>query len=92
MMTREEIDAVQRHLTSGNLNQGAFNASIDSLISSCTSSEQRSKLMSAKSWANLYFSPKKWEKWGSRERVRDFALGDLSVALMIAERIDRRSE
>lgn len=92
MTARDAIDAVRKHLTSGNLNQGAFNASIDSLINSCASSEQRSKLKSARSWADIYFSPRKWEKWGSREAVRDFVLGDLSVATMIGDRIDRRSE
>jgi hypothetical protein len=44
------------------------------------SSYRREKLNDAIRWAEIYFSPRKWEKWGSREKVRDNLLDELYKA------------
>ena len=43
----------------------------------CTEAYQREKLRNAQSWAEIYFSPRKWQRWGSRENVRGFLLADI---------------
>ena len=41
-------------------------------------SYRKEKLGAAITWAEIYFSPRKLQKWGdSRERVRDFLLDEL---------------
>lgn len=38
------------------------------------------KLGNAIEWAEIYFSPRKWQRWKSRETVRSFLLSDLYKA------------
>jgi hypothetical protein len=40
----------------------------------------KEKLGAAITWAEIYFSLRKSEKWGGRERVRDFLLDELYKA------------
>ena len=35
------------------------------------------KLGDAIRWTEIYFSSRKWKPWGSREKVRDFLLGEI---------------
>ena len=44
----------------------------------CDTVYQQEKLASARNWAEIYFSPRRWERWGSQERVRGFLLQDVS--------------
>ncbi len=43
----------------------------------CETDYQREKIADARRWANIYFSPRKWRRWGSREDVRSFLLQDI---------------
>jgi hypothetical protein len=38
------------------------------------------KLGDAIMWSEIYFSSRKWKPWGSREKVRDFLLGEIYSA------------
>jgi hypothetical protein len=35
------------------------------------------KLRDAIMWTKIYFSSRRWKPWGSREKVRDFLLGEI---------------
>lgn len=52
---------------------------LDKLITDSTDS-LRNKLIEARSWVSIYFSPDEWRPWQTREAVREILLQELREA------------
>lgn len=85
MSRRDEIRALTDDFLAGRLSQKDFDRTVDNLMFGCGNADQTRKLRSAKRWAEIFYSPRKWEKWGSHNSVRSFVYQDLKCAEMCEE-------
>jgi hypothetical protein len=76
----DRLDKLFHQLAEGRIGGDDAQREIRSLLNLSTHSYQREKLRGALSWSDIYFSPRKWQRWGNQQRVKDFVLADIYKA------------
>lgn len=63
-------------------NQREIDAELNSIYQATEFDYVQEKLSSALVWSSIYFSPRRWKKWGDISVVKSFLISDIHKAEM----------
>ncbi len=64
----------------GRTTQREVDQELSEILALVNDEYRQEKIRNAIEWSGIYFSPRRWEKWGSPDAVKSFLLSDIYKA------------
>jgi hypothetical protein len=80
----ERLEKLFTNVSQDRVDQLEIDSELNTLLQGTDDDYTTEKLRNALEWSGIYFSPRRWQKWGDISVMKSFLLGDINKAKLAA--------